>query len=145
MADGTGGMTPAADRGPAGEFPAVTDTVTQEGIDAYAEISGDFNPLHVDPQGAAASEFGGIIAHGPIALHAFFRACTQWLGTDALPPGSAVKVTYRAPTRPGDEVGCRVSELRTGPDGATEVDAECVTGAGITVVSVRATLAPPPA
>jgi acyl dehydratase len=35
----------------AGEFPAVTDRVTQDNIDAYAEISGDFNPLHVDPAG----------------------------------------------------------------------------------------------
>jgi len=124
-------------------FPAVTDTVTQAGIDAYAEISGDFNPLHVDPEAAAASEFGGIIAHGPIALHAFFRAATQWLGTDSLPPGSEVKVTYRAPTRPGDEVSCRVTELRPLASGASEVDAECVTGAGTTVVSVRATLAQP--
>lgn len=124
-------------------FPAVTERVTQDGIDAYAEISGDFNPLHVDPEAAAASEFGGIIAHGPIALHAFFRAATQWLGTDALPPGSVVRVTYRAPTRPGDEVGCRVAELRPLSGDATEVDAECVTGAGTTVVSVRATLTQP--
>lgn len=124
-------------------FPAVTDTVTQEGIDAYAEISGDFNPLHVDPAAAAASEFGGIIAHGPIALHAFFRAATQWLGSDALPPGSTVRVTYRAPTRPGDEVSCRVTELRAGAEGVTEVDAECVTGAGTTVVSVAASLTRP--
>lgn len=127
------------------DFPAVTDTVTQDGIDAYAEISGDFNPLHVDPQAAAASEFGGIIAHGPIALHAFFRAATQWLGSDALPPGSTVKVTYRAPTRPGDVVGCRVSELRPLAGGATEVDAECVTDGGTTVVSVRGTLTQPAA
>ena len=63
---------------------AITDVVTQAGIDAYAELSGDFNPLHVDPEAAAASEFGGIIAHGPIALHAFFRAATAWAGADAL-------------------------------------------------------------
>ena len=58
--------------------------MTQDGIDVYAELSGDFNPLHVDPVAAAASEFGGVIAHGPIALHAFFRAATEWLGVDAL-------------------------------------------------------------
>ena len=38
------------------EFPTVTDRVTQVGIDAYAELSGDFNPLHVDAEAAAASE-----------------------------------------------------------------------------------------
>ena len=62
------------------EFAGITDEVTQDGIDAYAELSGDFNPLHVDPEAAAASEFGGIIAHGPIALHAFFRAATSGWG-----------------------------------------------------------------
>jgi 3-hydroxybutyryl-CoA dehydratase len=124
----------------ASAFPAVTDVVTQDVIDAYAEISGDFNPLHVDPEAAAASEFGGIIAHGPIALHAFFRAATQWLGVDALPAGSEVKVTYRAPTRPGDEVSCRLVESRERDDGRVELDAECVTQEGTTVVSVRAVL-----
>jgi 3-hydroxybutyryl-CoA dehydratase len=126
-----------------GDFPSVTDRVTQDGIDAYAEISGDFNPLHVDPEAAAASEFGGIIAHGPIALHSFFRAATQWLGTDALPPGSEVKVTYRAPTRPGDEVTCEARELRDAGDGRTELDAECVKQDETVVVSVKAVLTRP--
>lgn len=123
-------------------FPQVTDVVTQEGIDAYAEISGDFNPLHVDPVVAAASEFGGIIAHGPIALHAFFRAATEWLAVDALPPGSEVKVTYRAATRPGDEVGCRLSELRSAGD-RLELEAECSNQDDTTVVFVRALLPGP--
>jgi 3-hydroxybutyryl-CoA dehydratase len=123
------------------DFPTVTELVTQDSINAYAEISGDFNPLHVDPEAAAASEFGGIIAHGPVALHAFFRAATEWLGSDALPPGSEVKVTYRAPTRPGDEVTVRLDELETAADGRTELKAECVTQDGTTVVSVTAVLA----
>lgn len=123
-------------------FPQVTDVVTQEGIDAYAEISGDFNPLHVDPVVAAASEFGGIIAHGPIALHAFFRAATEWLAVDALPPGSEVKVTYRAATRPGDEVGCRLNELRSAGD-RLELEAECANQDDTTVVFVRALLPGP--
>jgi 3-hydroxybutyryl-CoA dehydratase len=123
------------------EFPAVVDHVSQDGIDTYAEISGDFNPLHVDPEAAAASEFGGIIAHGPIALHAFFRAATGWLGSDALAPGSEVKVTYRAPTRPGDDVRCEIREQRDGDDGRTEVDAECVKQDETVVVSIKAVLA----
>jgi 3-hydroxybutyryl-CoA dehydratase len=127
----------------ANTFPDVTDKVTQDGIDAYAEISGDFNPLHVDPEAAAASEFGGIIAHGPIALHSFFRAATQWLGAETFPPGSAVKVAYRAPTRPGDEVGCRLTKLSETEDGRLELEAECVKQDDTTVVSVRAVLPPP--
>jgi 3-hydroxybutyryl-CoA dehydratase len=121
-------------------FPKVVDEVTQPGIDAYAELSGDFNPLHVDPAAAAASEFGGIIAHGPIALHSFFRAATEWLGVEALPAGSSVKVTYRAPTRPGDAVASEVREVGEREDGHYDVVADCVTQDGTTVVSVRAVL-----
>jgi 3-hydroxybutyryl-CoA dehydratase len=120
------------------DFPAVSELVTQESIDAYAEISGDFNPLHVDPEVAAKSEFGGIIAHGPVALHPFFRAACQWLGVEALPPGSEVKATYRAPTRPGDELTVRLVELEAAEDGRTELKAECVNQDGTTVVSVTA-------
>ena len=119
---------------------AITDVVTQAGIDAYAELSGDFNPLHVDPEAAAASEFGGIIAHGPIALHAFFRAATAWVGADALGPGSEVKVTYRAPTRPGDAITCELGDVRPDAPGRADVEAACVNQDGTTVVSVRATL-----
>ena len=94
------------------EFVGVADLVTQETINAYADLSGDYNPLHVNPEVAAQSEFGGTIAHGPIALHSFFRSVTSWLGVDALPAASEIKVTYRAPTRPGDEVTCELRELR---------------------------------
>lgn len=124
------------------DFPAVTDRVSQENIDAYAALSGDFNPLHVDPAAAAASEFGGIIAHGPVALHSFFRSATAWLGADALAPGSKVSVTYRAPTRPGDEVTCEVRE-RSERDGVAALEAECVNQDGTVVVSVKATLTRP--
>lgn len=119
-----------------GEFPGVSDTVTQAAIDAYAELSGDYNPLHVDPVAAAASEFGGIIAHGPIALHSFLRSATTWLGKDALPAGSRVSVTYRAPTRPGDTIRAEL----TGDADAEPLEAACVNQDGTTVVTVKATL-----
>jgi len=122
---------------PAGEFTPVTDTVTQKTIDDYAELSGDFNPLHVDQEAAAASEFGGTIAHGPIALQAFFRSMTSWLGVEALPSGMRVKVTYRHPVRPGDAVTCELRELEEGGAG-TAIVAECVNQDGITVISIEA-------
>jgi acyl dehydratase len=49
-------------------------------------------------------------------------------------------VTYRAPTRPGDELTVRLGELQTAEDGRTELKAECVTQDGTTVVSVTAVL-----
>ena len=38
--------------------------VDQPMIDAYAQLSGDYQFIHVDPVRAAASPFGGTIAHG---------------------------------------------------------------------------------
>lgn len=126
-------------------FPTVVDRVNQDAINAYADLSGDFNPLHVDPEAAAASEFGGIIAHGPIALHAFFLALTGWLGVEALPASCEVSVTYRAPTRPGDEITCDLREMEDAGDGRVRVEAECVNQDAITVVSVSALIAAPAA
>jgi len=42
--------------------------VDQRTIDAFAETTRDWNFLHVDPDKAAATEFGGTIAHGFLTL-----------------------------------------------------------------------------
>jgi len=38
--------------------------VTQEAIDAFADVTGDHQWIHVDPERAKATPFGGTIAHG---------------------------------------------------------------------------------
>jgi acyl dehydratase len=43
-------------------------TVTQEKIDRFAEVTGDDQWIHVDPQRAKESPFGGTIAHGYYTL-----------------------------------------------------------------------------
>lgn len=42
--------------------------VTQERIDTFAKAIDDFQWIHVDPQRAAKSPFGGTIAHGFLTL-----------------------------------------------------------------------------
>jgi acyl dehydratase len=44
------------------------DDVTQEKIDAFAEATGDHQWIHVDPERAKATPFGGTIAHGYYTL-----------------------------------------------------------------------------
>jgi acyl dehydratase len=39
-------------------------TVTQERVNAFAELTDDHNPIHVDPEHAAKTPFGGTIVHG---------------------------------------------------------------------------------
>ncbi len=45
------------------QLPKIEKLVTQAQIGRYARASGDFNPIHVDHDFAAKSQFGGTIAH----------------------------------------------------------------------------------
>jgi acyl dehydratase len=42
--------------------------VTQENIDEFARVTGDDQWIHIDPERAKASPFGGTIAHGYYTL-----------------------------------------------------------------------------
>jgi acyl dehydratase len=42
--------------------------VTQERVDAFADVTGDHQWIHVDRERAAAGPFGGTIAHGYLTL-----------------------------------------------------------------------------
>lgn len=42
--------------------------MTTADVEAFAALSGDTNPVHLDPTYAATSRFGRPIAHGAIAL-----------------------------------------------------------------------------
>lgn len=111
------------------EFPVLTHVVGRQTIDAYAEISGDYNPLHMDPEYAAAGQFGTVIAHGPIALQVMFDAVAQWLGTDGLPVGVLIDVSYRGPVRIDAQVTCR-AETPFSHAGDVVLTASCVDESG---------------
>jgi 3-hydroxybutyryl-CoA dehydratase len=92
-------------------FPEVRHRVDGAAISMYAEVSGDYNPLHVDPDYAAAGPFGVVVAHGPIALQAVYEAVATWLGCEGLPAGVTVDVAFRGPIPIGSTVVCRAAEV----------------------------------
>ncbi len=91
-----------------GQSAEMTRTVTVEVIEAFAEVSGDANPLHLDHEFARTTVFGERIAHGMLAA-AYVSAV---LGMQLPGPG-AVYVTqslrFRRPVKIGDEVTARVT------------------------------------
>lgn len=50
------------------ECTSPTYTVTAARIDAYAELTGDFTPVHVNEEYAKKSHFGQRVAHGLMGL-----------------------------------------------------------------------------
>ena len=47
-----------------GDKGSFTKTISEADVFAFADISGDFNPLHIDEEYAKRSVFGRRIAHG---------------------------------------------------------------------------------
>lgn len=77
--------------------------VDQARINLYAEMTGDYNPIHVDPEFAARSEMGGVIAHGTLSLNLIWQALESTLGENALDT-IEIDVRFRRPVRLGDRV-----------------------------------------
>jgi acyl dehydratase len=50
-----------------GDIFSTSKQITDAVVRAFAEISGDFNPIHLDDEFAAKTQFGKRIAHGMIS------------------------------------------------------------------------------
>jgi acyl dehydratase len=77
--------------------------VRRDTILAYAEITGDWNPIHVDEAFAARSPMGGVIAHGTMSLNLLMQSIAATLGDDAL-RRATLDVRFVRPVRVGDTV-----------------------------------------
>ncbi len=80
-----------------------TQIITEEMIRTFAELTGDFNPVHLDDEYAASTRFGRRIAHGMIAAGLISAALANDLpghGTIYL----SQTLNFKAPVYPGDTV-----------------------------------------
>jgi len=55
-----------------------TYTITRADLVAYAEASGDHNPIHQDEEIAVAVGLPGVIAHGMYTMALAARAVAEW-------------------------------------------------------------------
>lgn len=86
-----------------GQTAEFEKTISSEDVMRFAEITGDFNPVHVDEVTAAASPFGGRIAHGMLTAGLISAALAGKLPG----PGSiylSQSLRFTRPVRIGDTV-----------------------------------------
>lgn len=92
-----------------------TQIITDEAIQAFADLTGDNNPLHLDDRYAAGTRFGRRIAHGMLAA----SLISATLANDLPGPGTVYlsqTLQFKAPVYPGDTVTAtvEVKALRPG-------------------------------
>lgn len=92
-------------------LPELRRVVTLEDVKAYADASGDHNPLHQDDGFARSVGFPGIIAHGMFTMGHMTAAVVAWAGAG----DRVVQIAagFRAPVFMGEEIvaGGRVRAL----------------------------------
>jgi 3-hydroxybutyryl-CoA dehydratase len=91
-----------------GQSAELTRTASDAVVQAFAEITGDTNPVHLDETFAARTNFGGRVAHGMLAA-AYISAV---VGTRLPGPGSVYltqSLRFRRPVRIGDEVTAKAT------------------------------------
>jgi acyl dehydratase len=82
--------------------------VDQRAIDTFADVTGDHQFIHVDPEAAARTPFGGTVAHGFLTLSLLSQMAA---GVMLVPEGIRMAVNYGfdrvrfiAPVRSGSRV-----------------------------------------
>lgn len=91
-----------------GQSAEITRTVDAPDIEAFAAVSGDVNPVHLDAAYAEGTPFKGRIAHGMLSA-AYISAV---LGTRLPGPGAiylSQSLRFRRPVKIGDTVTARVT------------------------------------
>ncbi|MGE5252161.1 MAG: MaoC family dehydratase [Bacteroidota bacterium] len=90
-------------------------TITDETIRAFADLTGDHNPVHLDDAYASGTRFGRRIAHGMIAAGLISAA----LANELPGPGSVYlsqTLQFKAPVFPGDTVTATIEVKSVRPD-----------------------------
>jgi 3-hydroxybutyryl-CoA dehydratase len=91
-----------------GDSAEITKTIEQADIDAFAGVTGDHNPVHVDEEFAKTTRFGRRIAHGMFTASLISSVLANKLpGEGSVYLGQTLQ--FVAPVFPGDEVTARVT------------------------------------
>lgn len=90
-------------------------TIGDDTIRAFADVTGDTNPIHLDDDYAAGTKFGRRIAHGMIAA----GLISATIANDLPGPGTVYlsqTLKFKLPVYPADTVTATVEVLTVRPD-----------------------------
>ncbi len=112
-------------------------TITENDIELFAEVSGDFNPVHVNEEYAKKTFFGGRIAHGALAQALLSAAMAKLPGLVIFLSQS---VRFLKPVRIGDTITAIAEVIDTRRDkGIVTLKNTCINQSGEPVVEGEAT------
>jgi acyl dehydratase len=112
-----------------------TYTITRGDLIAYAEASGDHNPIHQDEEVALSVGLPGVIAHGMYTMALAARAVADWYpGAELVSIGCKFTAPVVVPAEGGVEVEV-AGEAKEPADGLTTV-ALTVTSGGQKVLGM---------
>ena len=98
-----------------GDKASRTQTVSDEMVRAFAALTGDANPVHLDDAYAAGTRFGRRIAHGMIAA----GLISATLANDLPGPGTVYlsqTLQFKAPVYPDETITATVEVKSVRPD-----------------------------
>jgi 3-hydroxybutyryl-CoA dehydratase len=113
--------------------PRTIGPLTQTDIVRFAGAGGDFNPLHHDPEFAAAAGFGRPIAMGQLSAGLLSGWLTDWCGVENL---RVLEVRFASPVAVGDSItlSCETVTVSEGPTGRDVIELELIARNGATTV-----------
>lgn len=125
-----------------GQSAELTRTVDEAAIQAFADVSGDHNPVHLDEAFAATTQFKGRIAHGMLSA-AYISA----LIAGKLPGPGAIylgqTLSFRRPVKIGDDVTVTATVTTLDPEKARATLSTICSVNGKTVLEGEATIMVP--
>ena len=123
-----------------GDSAETTKKITEADIQAFAEVTGDHNPIHLDDEFAKSTRFGRRIAHGMLTASLISSVLANKLpGEGSVYLGQSLQ--FVAPVFPGDEVTALVTVKQIRDDKPIlKLETICVNQHGETVIRGEATV-----
>lgn len=122
-----------------GRSAEFSKTITDADVMTFAEVTGDFNPVHVDEAAAAITRFRGRIAHGMLSAGLVSAA----IGNKLPGAGSiylAQTLRFTLPVRIGDTITATIAVTEILPKRRVKLSTICTNQNGEKVLDGEATV-----